>query len=147
MLGCGLLFFIFRRHLIELFSDDPKVIAIGATMLIFAAIYQLFDAMYIVYYGALRGAGDTFVPAVATAVLCWSITVGGGYAVARYLPQFGPAGPWTLATTYGAILGLFISLRFARGGWRRIHLDTRADADRLRVPGPQTEPAGVSTAS
>ena len=44
-------------------------------LLIFAAVYQFFDAMYIVYNGALRGAGDTFVPAVMTGVLCWGITV------------------------------------------------------------------------
>ena len=85
---------------------------IGATLLVFAAIYQFFDAMYIVYNGALRGAGDTFVPAVATAVLCWSITVVGGLVIARTMPRFGPAGPWTAATVYGAILGIFMYTRF-----------------------------------
>jgi Na+-driven multidrug efflux pump len=38
-------------------------------------VYQFFDTVYIVYNGALRGAGDTFIPAVATSVLCWGITV------------------------------------------------------------------------
>jgi MATE family multidrug resistance protein len=126
MAACGAALFIFRRQLIGLFTSDPRVLAIGARLLIFAAIYQLFDAMYIVYNGALRGAGDTLIPAVATGVLCWGVTVLGGYTVARLWPEFGPAGPWTAATTYGAILGIFMVRRFTHGGWKRIHLEREA---------------------
>ncbi len=123
MLACAALFVVARRPLIGLFTIDEEVMRTGVTLLVFAAAYQLFDAVYIVYYGALRGAGDTFVPAVATAVLCWSITVLGGYVVARYATRFGPSGPWYVASAYGAILGAFMYLRFVRGGWRNIHLD------------------------
>jgi MATE family multidrug resistance protein len=129
MLACAALFIAARHQLIALFSVDPKVLSLGATLLIFAAVYQLFDAMYIVYYGALRGAGDTFVPAIATAALCWSITVLGGYLVARYATKLGPAGPWYVATAYGAILGVFMYRRFVRGGWRAINLDRAPDSD------------------
>src|SRR6202007_2223147 len=97
-----------RHQLIGMFSQDPQIIQIGATLLVFAAVYQLFDAMYIVYNGALRGAGDTFVPAVATAGLCWTITVGGGLAVAALRPQWGAGGPWAAATGYGVVLGFFM---------------------------------------
>jgi MATE family multidrug resistance protein len=123
MVTCGVLFFLGRNQLIGLFSDDPQVRRIGAQMMIFAAIYQFFDAVYIVYNGALRGAGDTFVPAVATAVLCWGITVFGARWIAVHFPQWGTAGPWTVATIYGVILGIFIYLRFRAGGWERIHLE------------------------
>jgi MATE family multidrug resistance protein len=131
MLTCALLFILFRRPLMTLFARDPEVIKLGAMMLIFAAVYQLFDAMYIVYYGALRGAGDTFAPAVATAVLCWGITVGGGWLVAHYLPQLGPAGPWYLASAYGAILGAFMYVRFTRGKWQSIDLEHPPVADKV----------------
>jgi MATE family multidrug resistance protein len=133
MVSCGLVFYFGRVAFMRLFTRDPQVIAIGATMLVFAAIYQFFDALYIVYNGALRGAGDTFVPAVATGVLCWGITVFGGYATAKLLPGFGPAGPWTVATAYGVILGLFMYGRFAKGGWRSIHLEQPAPADTVAV--------------
>jgi MATE family multidrug resistance protein len=123
MMICGLLFFAGRHRLIAVFSSDSEVQRVGATLLGFAAVYQFFDALYIVYNGALRGAGDTFVPAVATVVLCWGITVLGGYAVAKLLPQFGPGGPWTVATIYGVILGGFMYSRFRAGRWKRIHLE------------------------
>jgi MATE family multidrug resistance protein len=112
-----------------LFVDDPQVLAIGSMMLVFAGVYQLFDAVYIVYHGALRGAGDTFMPAIATGVLCWGITVAGGYAIARLVPQLGPAGPWYVASFYGAILGAWMYARFVRGKWRAINLDRPAESD------------------
>jgi MATE family multidrug resistance protein len=131
MLACGLFFFLARYRLIGLFATDPEVAATGATLLVFAAVYQLFDAMYIVYFGGLRGAGDTFVPAVVTAVLCWTMTVMGGYLVARHAPELGPAGPWIMATSYGAILGIFMYTRFARGGWKSIRLERDPASDRV----------------
>ncbi len=138
MLACGLVFLICRNQLIGLFSTDPQVLRIGAMLLIFAAVYQFFDAMYIIYNGALRGAGDTFVPAVATAVLNWSITVFGGRAIAVHLARHGitgnagVAGPWIAATGYGVILGLFMFIRFQRGHWEALHLEDGVNADTVR---------------
>jgi MATE family multidrug resistance protein len=123
MLSCGVVFLTLRHQLIEVFTDEPVVVRYGATLLAFAAVYQFFDALYIVYNGALRGAGDTLVPALATAGLNWSMTVGAGFLVAHYLPRFGVAGPWTVATIYGMTLGLFIFTRFRRGAWKSIHLE------------------------
>jgi MATE family multidrug resistance protein len=133
MVTCGLLFLLGRNVLIRLFTSDAEVLHIGALLLIFAAVYQFFDALYITYNGALRGAGDTLVPAIATGVLCWGITVFGGYLVARFWHGIGPAGPWAVATIYGIILGLFIYFRFRLGGWRAIHLEQGQTADRVPV--------------
>ena len=123
MLACGVGFLLGRHVLLRAFTDNAEILRIGATLLVFAAIYQFFDAVYIVYNGALRGAGDTLVPAVATGVLCWGITVLGGRFIAERFPQWGPSGPWAAATVYGVLLGVFIYTRFARGGWRKIQLE------------------------
>ncbi|MBC8108943.1 MAG: hypothetical protein H7Z14_20325, partial [Anaerolineae bacterium] len=120
---CGVGFFIFKREAMEIFARDPEVLRMGMQLMVIAAFYQLFDAMYIVYYGALRGAGDTFVPAIITAVLCWGLMVGGGYISARYFKQFSVAGPWAAAFVYGVILGIWMLVRFQRGKWRTIHLE------------------------
>ena len=120
---CGFIYVVFAKQLIGFFSIDPEVIRVGTTLMIFAAIYQFFDAMFIVYNGGLRGAGDTFVPAVITAAMCWSITVTGGYFFGKHFPQFGAAGPWTIATIYGVLLGAFMFWRFHRGKWREIRLE------------------------
>jgi MATE family multidrug resistance protein len=132
--ACGLIFILFRRQLIGLFTSDPEVLRIGEMYLIFAAAYEVFDAMYINYIAALRGAGDTLVPAVVMGLLCWIISVLGGWVVAKYFPQWNPAGPWIMGCVYGAVVGVFMLLRFQSGRWRRIQL------------GPITSDSNVSVA-
>jgi MATE family multidrug resistance protein len=140
MIGCGLAFFLGRNQLISLFSSDPAVIRVGAVLLTFAAIYQLFDGLYIIYIGALRGVGDTFWPATITATLCWVIVVGGGVTVGRLFPQWGPTGPWVFASLYGLILGAYLCLRFSRGEWKAIETKEAATGERRggleAVPSP-----------
>ena len=133
MLCCGLFFFLGRNLLISLFSDDPNVIRVGGILLTFAAIYQLFDGLYIIYIGALRGVGDTFWPAWVTGILCWTMVVGGGVSISLLAPQWGPTGPWIAASLYGAILGVYLCLRFSRGDWKAIDT-TRAKADAAVEP-------------
>jgi MATE family multidrug resistance protein len=134
--ACGALFYFARGSLMGLFTHSPQVLRTGAMLLIFAALYQVFDAMYIIYNGALRGAADTFVPAVVTAGLCWGMTVGGGYVVARRFPQLGVAGPWLAATTYGIILGVFLLVRFNRGRWKSIRVAQGSGSDVALAPSP-----------
>ena len=73
------------------------------------------------------------IPAVATAGLCWTMTVGGGYLLARLRPEWGLAGPWTVASVYGLVLGAFIFGRFVRGKWKSITLESDRPTD--KVPG------------
>ena len=122
MLVCGLCFFLFRHDLIRLFSNDPEVLRIGAVILTFVAAYQIFDAMFVVYSSALRGAGDTLVPTLVQITLVWTIVVGGGALAVRYAPAYGVSGPWTVASFFGALLGIYLLLRFRRGRWKSIRL-------------------------
>jgi len=126
MVTCGGLMVIFRHHLMRMFTVDEQVIAIGGTILVMMALYQFFDAMYVVYLGALRGAGDTLVPAIILAVLVWTICVGGSFYVAKHFPQYGAVGPWSITTLYGLCLGAFLLIRFSLGGWKRIKLEHHA---------------------
>lgn len=127
VMACGIIYIAARRQLMGLFTSDPEIIRIGAIYLIIAAAYEISDAAYIIYSGALRGAGDTLVPSVVGAGLCWSITVTCGYLIARYIPSAGAAGPWIVACGYGWVVGLFMFLRFHGGKWRAIHLVVGGD--------------------
>lgn len=88
----------------------------------FAALFQTLDALGTVYAHALRGAGDTLVPGLATVVLSWTVILGGGFYLRAAHPELSSTGPWIAATAYIVLLGLFLTVRFERGGWRRIHL-------------------------
>ncbi|MFI5378805.1 MAG: MATE family efflux transporter [Tepidisphaerales bacterium] len=131
MVACGLCFFLFRARLMGIFTEDPVVLHIGGTLLVYAACYQVFDAMYCVYNGALRGAGDTTIPAIAMGGLCWTFLVFAGRLIATHHPKWGIHGPWSMATTYGISIGLFLMIRFARGRWRSIHLEAEGESSKL----------------
>ena len=148
MIACGIAFAVFRYPLMQFFTSDPDVQRLGAILLLFAAVYQLFDAMNVIYNGALRGVGDTFVPAVVTATLCWGINVVGGSFITAKYPQWGVVGPWTACTAYGLILGLFAMLRFRYGPWRE-KLNASASmrgVSGVNVPVPAAA-SGLGTAS
>lgn len=134
MIGCGVVYHFARGPLIHMFTRDPEVARIGMVLLTFAALYQLFDAMYIIYNGALRGVGDTLVPSIVTGVLVWGVMLFGGYVVARHWPHLGVAGPWTVATLYGGILGVFMLLRFTRGRWQSVNLEREKGSDTVGDP-------------
>ncbi len=118
----GLVFWLARAPLMGLLSHDPAVIELGCTVLIWAAVFQVFDGLGITYASALRGAGDTRWPAGAFLVYCWGVFITGGWLVGRLWPGLGINGPWMMCTLYIVLLGLTLWWRFARGHWKKIRL-------------------------
>ena len=128
MTTCAAGFALFRQDLAGVFLDSPDAIAIASTLFLFAAVFQTLDALGTVYIAALRGAGDTLVPGIATVVLAWTVIIGGGSLMRSAFPELASKGPWLAATAYIVLLGIFVTIRFERGGWKRIHLlDGRSD--------------------
>jgi len=144
---CALGFVLFRGPLVSIFTEgsDPEtaaaVIALGSKLLIVAALFQLFDALAITLSGALRGAGDTIWPGIATIVLSWGFIVGGGWLCVTYWPELGSLGPWIAAAGYIIALSLAMLFRYWGGKWRDMSVvreDGRADPI-ITVPGPALE--------
>jgi MATE family multidrug resistance protein len=136
---CGLLFVIFRQHLVQLFIEKgtpPEEVAdlirLGSLMLIACACFQLFDAAAMVMSGALRGAGDTVFPGLATIVASWVVIVGGGLAMVWLFPGLESLGPWIAAATYIFSLCVMLVWRFKTGKWKSFKLVHREDG--LKVP-------------
>ena len=73
MVFIGLLFFLFPEPLVTFFNDSPDVIRYGKQGLLYAALFQGFDALAVVFIGALRGAGDTRWTASAAFIGAWLI--------------------------------------------------------------------------
>jgi MATE family multidrug resistance protein len=130
MTVCAVLFVVFRFELVGFYisaqgnaaADQAIVIQIGAKLLICAAIFQTFDALGIIYSGALRGAGDTVWPGVITIFYSWTFIVGGGWLLVHYAPQLESVGPWIGAGVYIIVLGITMAWRFEAGRWRSISL-------------------------
>ena len=119
----GTMYLIIPYHLIQPLTSDPQVTSIARIVLIFCAIFQVFDAFGIVYSSALRGAGDTFWPAVLSASYALTVFLGAGFAVAILVPQWQSFGPWAAGTAYIAFYGASMFARFSLGRWEHVKLE------------------------
>ena len=95
--------------------SDSAVIAMAATLLPIAAVFQVLDGAQVVAAGVLRGSADTTFPAVMAILGFWGI----GFPFSWYLgfrAGWGPAGLWWGFTAGLAavmlLYGLRIFLRF-----------------------------------
>ena len=120
----GLAFLSLSNVLARAFSPDPYVIAVGATLLLVAAAFQLFDGLQVVTTGALRGAGDTKTPMIANFVAYYFIGLPLGY-VLGFRFGWGALGIWI-----GLCIGLMIIGSALLFVWHRKQLAV----DRLDMP-------------
>jgi MATE family multidrug resistance protein len=98
----GLVFVSIPKVIARAFSPDPAVVRVGATLLLVAAAFQLFDGVQVVTTGALRGAGDTKTPMLANFVAYWFIGIPLGYFLCFRL-GWGALGIWI-----GLCIGLML---------------------------------------
>lgn len=113
---------VFGGELVGLFSDNPVVIDIGAKVMLCAAVFQLFDALGITYSCALRGAGDTFVPAVMMIGSLWIVVVGGGWLITEIRPEWGSVGPWLAASVLFIVTSIMLWYRWHSRAWMKIEV-------------------------
>ena len=93
MLLAGIAFFIVPRPLIELFTHDPQVLAVGPSLLWIAAAFQIFDGVQTVCTGALRGLGETRAPMLANFIGYWILGLPLGLILCFVL-KWGIYGMW-----------------------------------------------------
>lgn len=118
----GVFLFVARYPLLRVMSTDQAVLEIGAWIMLWVSLYQVFDAMSITYIFSLRGAGDTKMPAILSAACCWILFVGGSSALLAFAPGLGIHGAWLMAVAYLTALGLLLWWRFRSGVWHRVEV-------------------------
>jgi multidrug resistance protein, MATE family len=113
----GGLLFLLREQVPWLYSHDPQVRTLAASLLLYAALYQLSDAWQVAVSGTLRGFEDTTVPMFVTLLAYWGIGLPIGYCLALtdlLVPAMGPEGFWIglLSGLTAAALMLTVRLRY-----------------------------------
>ncbi len=93
MTTAAVVFVALPRPILGLFTADASVITTGVTLLLLAAVFQLFDGLQGVATGALRGLGDTLTPMLFNLVGHWVIGLPVGYALC-FVFGWGVAGLW-----------------------------------------------------
>ena len=113
MLLMALAFFAWPRTLIGLFSPGEAVVELGASLLLVAAVFQLFDGLQAVATGVLRGLGDTRMAMVVNLAGHWFLGLPVAYALCFPL-GYGVRGLWM-----GLSLGLIVCGVVLTWHWHR----------------------------
>jgi putative MATE family efflux protein len=116
----GTALYFFRETLLQIFTDDPEVIAIGSRMLVWQAASFFPLAFSFVFFRALQGAGDVIVPMLVTLMNAVLLTLPLGIYLAE-TRNMGPDGLFVaqfISTTTGTVItGAWL----ATGRWTRAH--------------------------
>lgn len=108
--ACGVFFALGGHWLSGFFNPDPAVRVIIVQLLLFAAIFQLFDAVAMVHLCVLRAAGDTRFSLMITTLAAWCIMVPAAWLLGS-VAGFGAPGAWMGITLEIAVLAVI-------SGWR-----------------------------
>ncbi len=102
-----------REALTALFTPDAAVATVAAKLLVFVALYQLFDDGQATAIGVLRGYKDTRVPLYVTLIAYWTIALPLGIVLGYGLvvPALGVFGFWWGFTIGLALVALVLVTR------------------------------------
>jgi len=118
MAAMAVLLFAARYDLPVLFLDPAapngaEVVALAATLLIYAALFQIFDGAQAIAMGSLRGLSDARIPMLIAAFSYWAV----GFTLAYALgigAGLGAVGIWIGLATGLALAAILLSRRFQR---------------------------------
>lgn len=133
MSGAASLFVTAPRFLIGAFTSDQMVLAIGASLLLVAAVFQLFDGMQGVATGILRGLGDTRTPMLWNLFAHWFVGLPFGYTLC-FVAGYGVLGLWWGLSTGLIICGVALVIVWTNRT-RRLRLHGITDVRSVAVSG------------
>lgn len=100
MVSTAVLFVLIPVGLAQVYSTDVAVVALAASLIPLAGLFQVFDGIQAVAVGILRGAGDTRWPMMINILGFWLVGVPISIWLGFYA-GYGPIGLW-----WGFVAGL-----------------------------------------
>jgi MATE family multidrug resistance protein len=119
MMLASVAFFVAPKPLIALFTSDPRVMAVGPSLLWIAAAFQIFDGVQTVCTGALRGLGETRAPMWANFLGYWVLGLPLGLILCFVL-KWGIYGMWIGLTLALIVISAILLRRWQRDSMRLV---------------------------
>ncbi|MEB0042267.1 MATE family efflux transporter [Pseudomonas sp. MH10] len=117
-----------REHIAKIYTADPLVIKMAASLIVFSALFQFSDAIQVTAAGALRGYQDTRVTMILTLFAYWGIGLPVGYTLGLtdlLGPASGPSGLWQGLIVGLTCAALMLSMRLVSSARKRIRMAAR----------------------
>jgi putative MATE family efflux protein len=137
----GLVFAIYGRYVVGVFSQQPTHLELAPTLLVLCGLAQVPFAIAIVMRGTLYGAGDTRVVMVMTLITIWGIRLPLAWLFSgvdipiwngRVIPNPAPlqthfdipplVGLWVALCGELVLRPVFFVSRFVQGGWKTMRV-------------------------
>ena len=119
--AAGIAFVLFSRALLGIFTSDEGVVVAGAGALVIIGFAQPAQAAIFAMGGALRGAGDTRFPLIASVVNWLAVRLPLAYVLA-FPMGLGLAGIWAAVAVDYLIRAGLLMWRFRSGAWQRVRV-------------------------
>ncbi|MEK1906400.1 MAG: MATE family efflux transporter [Pseudomonas sp.] len=138
-LSAGLVLLL-REQIAMIYSPDPTVIAVAATLLVYSALFQFSDAVQVTAAGALRGYQDTRATMLITLFAYWGIGLPVGYSLGLadwFGEPSGPSGLWQGLVVGLTCAALMLGVRLARSARRRIRSQVQSSREAVAASAAQ----------
>ncbi len=119
LVAVSLVYFFFNDSLMRIFTNDAKVIAVGAEWLRILSFSYFVYGWWMVSTQAFNGAGDTQTPTKINLVFFWLIQIPLAYYLAISLNWQQSGVFWAVFISETSV-GLFTLWLFSRGGWKTV---------------------------
>jgi Na+-driven multidrug efflux pump len=119
LVGISLLYFFFNEQLMWVFTDDARVIAVGAKWLKILSYSFFVYGWWMVSVQAFNGAGDTRTPTWINLVFFWMIQIPLSWYLAIQLGWEYSGVFWGVFISETSV-GLFTLWLFTRGSWKKM---------------------------
>ncbi len=115
----GIVISLSRYFVIDLFTNDPEIIKLGADVLLILSVIVVFQIAQVITMGSLRGAGDVKFVAFLSLISVTILRPALSYFLA-YSLGFGLTGAW-LGVVLDQAVRFFVSrIRFQQAKWTKI---------------------------
>jgi MATE family multidrug resistance protein len=119
MLLAALVFVAWPKPLIEIYTRDAQVLAVGPALLGIVAAFEIFDGIQTVSTGALRGLGETRAPMLANLVGYWVLGLPLGFFLCFWM-RWGIYGLWIGLTVALVVIALAVLARWQRDSKKQV---------------------------
>ena len=128
MIPCALIMAVFAGPLVSLYASSdlaPELFALvreaGILLIYFVSLYSLVDAGSIIYFGSLKGAGDTrgVLWVLLTGIVAFLVVP---VVALKHLGMQSVISYWVVLTAYVVFLAFGAMARFWQGRWKTIRV-------------------------
>lgn len=117
----GVIFILFPKIILEIFTNQRAVIETGKGVLMLFGIIQFFDAVTLILSHALQGAGYTKWVMKIEGIVVYFLLLPAAYILSLVF-GFGIYGAWISMFVYSLTMGIAMLWKFKAGKWKEAEL-------------------------